>query len=438
MPGRGHGGGGSPGNGHAILLVVLDGLGDRPSPQLEGKTPLEAAATPNLDRAAADGLTGLVDPLRPGVPVGTQTGTGVLLGLSPGEVARLSRGPVEAAGVGLTLRPGDVALRCNFATLEANGDGFRVVDRRAGRIREGTEALAEAVNALADLRGVAATLVPAAQHRAVLRLSGMGLSAEISDTDPRRAGRSLLRSQALRSGEPSSVRTATALNDLLREVIAVLDDHPVNRARRAQGLAAANGLLTRGAGAPTPVAGLLQQLGVSGAVVAGDRTVLGLAALCGLTGIASPGFTCLPDTDLEGKVAAADEALESHGFVSLHIKAPDILAHDCDPEGKRDLIERIDAALGPLLARDDIALGVTADHTTNSQTGRHTGDPVPALLRAPGGRTDRVTTFGEQDCIVGGLGRLRAHAYFRCLADAAGLMPAFSRPEGPGAWPYQP
>ena len=112
------------------LLIILDGLGDRSCPALQGLTPLEAAATPNLDRLAGNGITGLVDPLCPGAPVGTHTGTGVLMGLVPADAASLARGPVEAAGIGLEVNPGDVLLRCNFATLGEDGAGLRIRDRR--------------------------------------------------------------------------------------------------------------------------------------------------------------------------------------------------------------------------------------------------------------------------------------------------------------------
>jgi len=409
------------------LLLILDGLGDRPVPVLEGRTPLEAARTPNMDRLVADGLCGLVDPLSPGTPVDTQTGTGVLLGLSRKDIGRLSRGPVEAAGVGLTLRPGDVALRCNFATVAPHGAGYEVLDRRAGRISEGTDQLAEAVNAIEETDGVRATLIPAAQHRAVLRLSGPGLSADISDSDPgSAAGAPPLRAcHARHAGDPRAVRTAQMLNGYLRRVAQVLEDHPVNLARRERGMPPANGLLTRGAGAPRPLHNLLQHLDVSAAVVAGDRTALGLAALSGFTRITQPGFTCLPDTDLDGKTVAARRALQTHDFVCLHIKATDVVSHDRNPAAKRDFLERVDAALAPLFA-EDIVIGIAADHTTNSLTGRHTGDPVPALLRAPGGRRDACVAFGEGDCMRGGLGRVRAADFLRSLLDAAGAIGAYT------------
>lgn len=409
------------------LLVILDGLGDYPVPALDGRTPLEAAATPHLDRLAAEGMCGLVDPLLPGVPVDTQTGTGVLLGLTPADVARLPRGPVEAAGVGLTLRPGDVALRCNFATLEKDGRHFDVRDRRAGRIDEDTLALAEAINAIGPVDGITATLAPAAQHRAVLRLTGQGLSPAISDTDPGTSAPQarLLKCRAQRADSPGAVRTARALNRFLRRAAETLEEHPVNRTRRERGLPPANGLLTRGAGGAHPIHNVLRHLDVSAAVVAGDRTALGLAALSGFTRISKPGFTCMADTDLDGKVVAAQEALTSHDFVCVHVKATDVLSHDCDPDGKRRFLERLDVAFAPLFEQD-LVIAVAADHTTSSRTGRHTGDPVPVLLRAPGGRRDVCTSYGESESMRGGLGRISASGFLRSVLDAAGAMRAYT------------
>lgn len=409
------------------LLVILDGLGDYPSPALGHRTPLEAAATPHLDRLAAEGMCGLVDPLRPGVPVDTQTGTGVLLGLTPADVARLPRGPVEAAGVGLTLRPGDVALRCNFCTFTGSGRHYDIVNRRAGRIDEGTAALTEVINSIGPIDGVSATLAPAAQHRAVLRLSGQGLSPAISDTDPGTAAKDarLLKCRAQRAENPGAVRTARALNRFLRRAAEALEDHPINRTRRESGLLPANGLITRGAGGAHPIHNVLRHLDVSAAVVAGDRTALGLAALSGFTRISRPGFTCLADTDLDGKVAAAQEALASHDFVCVHVKATDVLSHDCDPEGKRRFLERVDTAFAPLFDQD-LVIAIAADHTTSSQTGRHTGDPVPVLLRAPGGRRDACRTYGESESMRGGLGRISASGFLRSLLDAAGAMRAYT------------
>lgn len=413
------------------LLVILDGLGDRPIASLGGRTPLEAARTPNLDRLAAAGLTGLVDPLTPGVPVDTATGTGLLLGASPRSIASLARGPVEAAGVGLEIAPGDLALRCNFATLD-RVDGHLVIrDRRAGRIRHGTDELASELEDVDLGGGILATLRPATQHRAVLRLSGPGLSAAISDTDPGVVDGPprVLRSKARHRDDPRAARTAAAVNRFVEEAHARLAAHDINRDRVRRGRPPANGVITRGAGLATTSRSVIEQLGLKATVVAGESTVLGLAALLEMESITDGAFTGLPDTDVGAKIAAGLDALGRSDVAFVHIKAPDICSHDHDPEGKRDFLERLDGHLAPLIGAD-VAIGVTGDHSSDSTTGSHSGDPVPAILRGPGARRDGTESFGETPCMTGGLGRLTSSDYVMAFLDTMGAVPEW-RPDAP-------
>jgi 2,3-bisphosphoglycerate-independent phosphoglycerate mutase len=400
------------------IMIILDGLGDRPVEALDGRTPLEAAVTPHLDRMAASGLCGMMHPIAPGVPVGTQMGVGLLFGLARADVPKLTRGPVEAAGVGLNLSDGNVTFRCNLATVSPNGQGFAIEDRRAGRIREGAEALAEALDGMDLGEGVVARFRPSTQHRAVLMLEGENLSEAVTDTDPgageRARGR--LPCNPRDAADPEAERTARAVNAFFHRSHEILRNHPVNAARVAQGLPPANGVLTRGAGKYRPIRNLVRHLGLRAAVVAEDGAVVGLSRLFGFDVIRDPRFTALADTDLDAKVAAGLHALDDHDLVFIHIKGADTCAHDHDPVGKKAFIERIDAALAPLLDRG-LALAVTGDHTTDSRLGRHTGDPVPALVTAPHGRVDAVRAFSESDCMRGGLGALSANAFLSVLLD---------------------
>lgn len=408
------------------LMIILDGLGDRSCADLGGYTPLEAAVTPNLDRLAHEGLTGLVDPLYAGVPVGTHTGTGVLLGLAPADAARLARGPVEAAGVGLDLHPGEVVLRCNFATLSRNGGGLAIKDRRAGRISEGTDVLAQELRDLSLGDGITGDLYPATHHRAVLRLRGAGLAAGFTDTDPGSAheGRGVQSAEPRDPADAAALRTAEAVNFFVREAHARLVEHPLNRERQAKGLPPANGILTRSAGECTRLRNLVTHVGLDAAVVAGEHTVEGLGKLFGFQTVSRPGFTALPQTDLDGKLEATLQALQTHELVFLHIKGPDISAHDCDPLGKKACLERIDHMIGQL-PHAELVIGVTGDHSTDSNFGRHCGDPVPGLICAPNGRRDLTGVFGESHCMTGGLGRLSATAFLYSMLDAMGAIGNF-------------
>lgn len=423
---------------HKGLLVILDGLGDRPIESLGGRTPLEAAATPNMDLLAASGQCGLVDPLSPGIPVDTATGTGLLLGAPPQSIAGLSRGPVEAAGVGLEIAPGDLALRCNFATIDRVENRMIVLDRRAGRIRSRTADLAASLTDLDLGDGITATLVPATQHRAVLRLTGQGLSAAISDTDPGVVPlpARVLRSKARQREDARASRSAAAVSRFVEQAHLILRDHPVNLERADRGELPANGILTRGAGLATTARSIIEVLGLTATVVAGESTVLGLAALLGLKSVTEAGFTGLTDTDVPSKIAAGLAALGEDDIAFVHVKGPDICSHDLDPEGKRNFLETIDAALAPLLDREDLVVTVTGDHSSDSATGSHAGDPVPTILNAPGGRRDGSADFGETACARGSLGRLTSSELVMSFLDAMGAVPEW-RP-GSATYPLTP
>ncbi|MGB5775740.1 MAG: alkaline phosphatase family protein [Sedimenticolaceae bacterium] len=419
------------------LMIILDGMGDRRCPALNGQTPLEAAVTPTLDRLARDGISGMVDPLLAGVPVGTHTGTGILMGLAPADATQLARGPVEAAGIGLVMQPGEVALRCNFATLTKDGEGLGIEDRRAGRIREGTEELAAALRDIPLGGGITGGLYPTTQHRAVLALRGTDLSSQVTDTDPGggREHRGVLTAQARYANDTAAQRTAQAVNRFVHAAHRILAQHPLNGDREARGLPPANGIITRSAGRSGTLRNLLAWWGIRASVIAGERTVVGLGRMFGFRTVHQPGFTALPTTDLDGKLAGAVAELENHDLVFLHIKGPDICAHDRDPLGKKSCLEHIDRVLAGLPPAD-LVIGVTGDHSTDSNQGRHCGDPVPGLIIAPNGRRDAVTAFGESACMAGGLGRLSGTAFLISLLDAMGAIGNYTPFDREFLFPY--
>ncbi len=408
------------------ILVILDGLGDRPCPTLGGATPLEAAKTPNMDRLVAKGMCGLVDPLFPGVPVSTHTGTALLLGMPLREAADLKRDPVEAVGAGDPLRRGDVAIRCNFATLQKEQGTMGILDRRAGRIDQGSAQLADLLRDVELGDGVTGNLYPATQHRAVLTLRGGDLSDAITDTDPGSGNISagVLESSPLDPNDGAAKRAADALNRFTQIAHERLRDASVNRERVAAGRPAANGMISRGAGKRLPLHSLFSEFDLRTAVVAAEGTVLGLAETLGFVAITKPEFTATSETDIGAKVSAAVAALSDHQVVVLHLKAPDVAAHDCLPDEKRDFLESFDRALTPIL-RQHCVIVVSGDHSTNSNTGRHTGDPVPSLVYSPTGRRDECVIFGEGSCMRGGLGRISATQLCVSMLDALSAMRLF-------------
>ncbi len=409
-----------PGVRHRCLMLIADGLGDLPSPELGGRTPLEAAFTPNLDRLAAAGDYGQLDPLAPGVIPNTDSGTGMLLGLHPDQAGRLKRGPVEAAGTGRVLSEGEIAVRANLATLTSSEEGLLVADRRAGRISSRVEELLDELQGMELGDGIRAELQHTEQHRAVLVLSGGRLHDAITDTDPG-DGAMPIPVQRCEARTPAAERTAATVNAFVQEAFRRLRAHPLNQSRQAEGRPPANGVITRGAGAAVALDNRVRDLGLSAAVVSGCNTVRGLGRLFGFGVLSDPRFTADSNTDIPAKIAAALDALRANDIVFLHLKAPDIHGHDRDPAGKRDVIERLDAALAPLLEHE-LVIACAADHTTDSNTGFHTPDPVPALLYRPGAASSvNGVKFGEDACRAGTMERQDSAAFLQRTLAAMGI-----------------
>lgn len=397
-----------------IILAVADGIGDRPCEELNGMTPLEFAHTPNLDRYAKDGATGIVDVLSPGVPVGTDLGHMILFGFQPDDYP--GRGPIEAAGAGIRLMAGDVALRCNFATVDEDG---HVVDRRAGRIRKDTSKLAEVLNGK-EIEGVQILFKEATEHRCVLVLRGPGLSSNISDSDPKTInGKTPSRlSKALDESEAAE-KTARVLNKFIVEAHNILKNHPINKNRLEEGLLPANFLLLRGAGQMPELTPISEKYGFKGACVAAEGTVLGVARIAGYDTYTHENLTGNLDTDIEMKASLIKEALKYNDFVAVNVKAPDLMGHDNKPKEKAKAIEMFDHLFDYLQPEDmeNTILAVLGDHSTPCERGEHSGDPVPLLLYGSGIRKDRSRSYGEVECSHGGNGRIKGTELIQTLFD---------------------
>jgi 2,3-bisphosphoglycerate-independent phosphoglycerate mutase len=407
-----------PKSGRAILLVG-DGLGDRPVAELGGKTPLEAADTPNLDRIALEGENGLLDPIAPGIPPGSDTAHLSLLGYDPYKVYP-GRGPFEALGIGMDVRPGDVCFRCNFSTVS---NDLVVTDRRAGRISEGTKELAAAVNGLV-IDGVTCLVKESVEHRAALILRGGGLGAAVTDVDPHEEGKRILESKGL---DESSSNTAQVLNEFVRRSFEVLTAHPVNARRRELSKPEANILLPRGAGLAPHLKPFRELQGFGATFVVEVGLVKGIGRYIGAEVAEVPGATGGHDTDELALARAAAAALERQPFVLCNIKAPDLGGHDKDPSVKMRDIEKLDRLAGELLHRvpSGIHIVITGDHTTPVSVGDHTGDPLPIAFHGPAVRPDAVTSFGERPAAMGGIGRIRGLDLMNLIGNFMGARAKF-------------
>lgn len=409
--------------GTKVFILVLDGLADRPVEEFGGRTPLEAAHTPRLDLLAQRGETGILDPIAPGVRAGSDTSHLALLGYDP-YAYYTGRGPFEALGVGMDVRPGDVAFRCNFATVEEREGKLVVVDRRAGRITEGTADLAAALNDVV-LDGVTCLVKESTAHRAALILRGEGLGAAVTDADPHAEGEAVAE---VKGKTPADAKTAAVVNTFVKLSYEKLQDHPVNRARVAAGLKPANIILPRGAGLAPAIPALPELYGVRAAAVVEVGLIRGIARYCGLDVVdLPPSVTGGLDTDLGAFFAAAQRAVADYDLVLANVKGADVAGHDGDGKAKLEFIERVDEALGGFIAAlpAEAHVAVLADHTTPVGFRDHAGDPVPVIFYGPAVRPDGVTTFGERACAAGAAGRLRGRDVLPILLNLAGWAEKF-------------
>ena len=387
---------------HKILFVVIDGLSDRPCPELGGLTPLEAAKKPVLDRLATEGICGIMDTIAPGIRPGSDTAHLALLGYDP-HTYYTGRGPLECEGSGIHMEPGMIGFRCNYATVSEKG---LVTDRRAGRIHD-TAALSNALQDGIDLSksGVEFTFRSGAGHRAALALKGGGLGYCVSSNDPKKDGVPPLTVNAVRQ-TVNDEKTAMVCNEFVRQATQILSRHPLNRDRVKQGLAPANIVLVRGAGEMGHYEPFAKKYGISGSVIAAASLITGIGSAVGLTHVPVPGITGSQDSNITGKVSAVIAELAKKDFVIVNIKGADEAGHDGLVTQKKAFIEKVDAALAPLLALDDCLIVVCADHSTPCCIKDHSADPVPVLIRGEGVRVDAVTHFDERTCASGGLLRI--------------------------------
>ncbi|QLJ52806.1 MAG: Phosphoglycerate mutase (2,3-diphosphoglycerate-independent), archaeal type [Candidatus Fermentimicrarchaeum limneticum] len=383
--------------GGKAILMICDGLGDR---QFKGRTPLQRARRPNMNMLASKGITGLMDTISPGVTPGSDTAHLALFSYDP-HTCYQGRGVYEALGAGLELEEGDVAFRCNFATVDSR---MVVRDRRAGRITGVGEVLAKELNGQkVDSCGI--VFKATTEHRGVLVLRGEGLSRNVSDVDPHEANMPVLKSKPL-DGTMESKRTAFILNRFTEMSHEILAEHPINVEREKKGKPPANIVLSRGAGAYARLDTLEERYGIKSACVAGGALYKGVARAVRMDVIDVEGATATANTNLVAKASAVKKALEDHDVVFLHIKATDNFSHDGDINGKVKMIERIDKIL-PLLMKTGAYIILSGDHSTPCTTKNHSADPLPIVIYGEGVRVDDVKRFDEISCMKGGLGHIR-------------------------------
>ena len=384
------------------LLVIGDGMADNPVARLGGRTPLQAAPHPAMDRMAARGLVGSVVNCPKPLPAGSETAILSIFGCDP-RTYFTGRSPMEAAASGIALRPGDAAFRCNLVTLE-DGDlpyeEKRILSHSAGSI-DGPSAMAATEALLGDERFARALRearmeihrFPAFRQIAVQHRSDI---SGIRFTPPHdHLG------EAVGPLLPAGNERAAVFARLMALAHEILDHHSVTEARRAAGKLPANGIWFWAEGTAVELPSFREQYGMDGAVVSAVPLCHGIGVLRGLEMVEVPGATGELDTNFEGKLEATWQKLQEYDFVCLHLEAPDECTHNGDLPGKLQAIQWLDSRLiAPLLARleeaglDHRAL-VLSDHKTLTATRGHDGDPVPFLLYDSRRDTGRGGVYDE-------------------------------------------
>jgi len=368
-----------------LVLLVIDGIGGLPHPKT-GKTELESARKPNLDKVAQESLCGLIDPVSPGITPGSTPAHLALFGYDPVKY-NIGRGITEALGIDLALKKSDVAARGNFCTVDDQGI---IVDRRAGRIStEENTRLCQLLNEI-SITGTEIIVSPVKEHRFVLILRGDELSPQLTDSDPQQTGLAPRKIEALST---KAEKMAEIANKFVHQAERLL--------LPAHNVSTANMVLLRGFSQYPDIPSMSEIYKLKPAAIALYPMYRGLAKLVGMEVLHS-------GNNITDQLESLRRNYENFDFFFIHFKATDSRGEDGNFEAKVQAIEEVDAALPLLLKLEPDVLIITGDHSTPATLALHSWHPVPFMLRSKWCRPDRVTEFSEQACLAGGLGRFPA------------------------------
>ncbi len=386
------------------ILVIGDGMADNPVPSLGGRTPIQVADTPCMDNLAKQGEVGRVRTVPVEVPPGSDTAILSIFGADP-RTCYTGRSPLEAAGSGISLSPGDVSYRCNMVTYEDGDKPFlekKIVSHNAGSI-EGEESIA-IINALfshpefAPLAKQAnMKIYPSPSFRHIAVQKGASIEGLVAAPPHDHLG------EVIGPLMPKGCENAAVLQALMEKAHAILDHHPLNEARRKAGKRPANGIWFWAEGTAVALDSFAEKYHKKGMVISAVPLCHGIARLLGLDIQLIEGATGELDTNYQGKVDAAVKALLGpYDFVAVHIEAPDECTHNGDTEGKIEAIRRLDHwVVEPLTKAMEQAeipyrILILSDHKTLTSTRGHDGDPVPFLLYESGVDTGAGLPYDEK------------------------------------------
>jgi len=387
------------------LILLGDGMADFPIPELGGKTPLMAAHTPAMDRLAREGRTGLFLTVEDDLPPGSEIANLTVLGYDPRAVYQ-GRGVLEAASLGVTLAPDDVAMRVNLICIE-NG---RIKSHSAGHIStEEAHALIQELQT--HLANWPLRLTPGLSYRHLLVMPGA--DPRLACAPPHDHVGEAVADLLVKPLVPEAAATADLLNRLIAASQEFLAAHPLNAARSAAGQQPANALWPWSPGRRPRMATFQERFGVRGAVITAVDLIKGLGIYAGMDVLPVEGATGLYDTNYEGKADAALAALDAYDLVYVHVEAPDEAGHArdlalkirCIEDLDRWLMQRLLDGLGPRL--EETIVAVLPDHPTPVATGSHVHGAVPVAIRDPRHAPDAVLRYDEESVKAGALGLLR-------------------------------
>ena len=387
------------------IIVLGDGMADEPIEALENKTPLQAVSKPAIDWVAAHGRSGMLATVPAGFAPGSEIATLSVLGYDVPKVFE-GRGSLEAASMGVKIEDGEMAMRCNLITIE---DG-KIKNHSAGHISN-----AEAAELIAflqkELGGEDVNFFPGVSYRHLLKIKGG--SKRIVTTPPHDVPGTPYKDVLVRAADTDGEPTARQLNELIERSMTLLENHPVNLARKAAGKDPANSIWPWSPGYRPQMQTLMQRYGIgSGVVISAVDLIKGIGVYAGLESIDVEGATGLYNTNYEGKAQAAIEALRTHDFVFLHIEASDEAGHEGDVALKMKTIEYLDRRIvKPILDAvstwdEPVSIAILPDHPTPCALRTHTSKPIPFTIYRTNEPGDEVQAFDEFAARKGSYGDL--------------------------------
>ncbi len=416
------------------IIILGDGMADLPVERLGGKTLLQYAHKPMMDKLAREGRCGRLITVPEGFPPGSEVANTAILGYDLNKVYE-GRGPLEAASIGYEMQPDDFAIRCNIITLEEgkiithNGGNLETDDARV-LIDYLNETLAKPINEREGCQRV--TFICGIQYRHLLIIKGgnKNIICNPPHDHPNEEWQPLLvqaeEQEHDEGARLSASQTASLLNELILKSQELLAKHPYNLAKAAKGERQANSIWPWSGGYRPSMQTLMEQFPQikSGSVISAVDLIQGIGKYAGLKIIKVPGATGLANTNYEGKAKAAIEAMKSDNFIFVHVEATDEAGHDGDLELKLRAISYLDQRLiKPIVeaaeASDEkVCIAVLPDHLTPVELRVHVGEPVPFLIWYPGIEPDDVQTYDEVSCVSGSYGLLRLREFMEAFMAA--------------------